>query len=244
MQFSDTSTKTGIIQACERYTKLGDAGISGNTLYIKEFTALVNQIGRKVWAIIFESYGGWQYEDGNQTDLPASVTTLTADQTTYAMPSGSLSVRGIEVKNTGGVWSRLFPITEEEIRDRQAMGEFFKTSGTPLYYQMIGQTIRIFPASNWTQSSSFKVFYDRGSVAFVSTDTTATPGFISEFHDILSVGASLQYLIPNQPESPTVNLLRFEYADYEKKLKTYYTQKFAQMFPPRMTVRDSVRENM
>lgn len=242
LAFSDTTAKLGIIQSCENYTNLGDAGISGNATYLKEFTRYINESGSRVWSMIFSAYGGWQYEDANQTNLPAASDTLTSGQTSYALPSGSLTVRGIEVKDTGGVWRKLNPITEEQIRDRQAMGEFYKTAATPLFYQMIGQTVRIFPAANWTQSESFKVFFDRGSVAFTSTDTTATPGFASEFHGILPIMASIQWLISKRPDSSNLALLRQEEANYIQRLKQFYQEKFHQMFPPRITTADIIRE--
>jgi len=240
--FNDTSTYLGIIQACEDYTNLGSTGISGNTVLLKTFTRHINEANSRVWSMIFESYGGWQYDDSNQTDLPAASDTLTADQTSYALPTGSLTVRGIEVKDTGGIWHKLTPITEEQIRDRQAMGEFYKTSATPLFYQIVGQTVRIFPAANWTQSASFKVFFDRGSVAFASTDTTATPGFAGEFHGILPIMASIQWLISKRPESGNLALLRQEEAAYIQRLKQFYQEKFHQMFPPRITTADIIRE--
>lgn len=242
MVFSDTTTKLGIIQACEQKCGITDAGISGNAQLLKEFTGRVNKWNRKVWHIIFTSYGGWQYDDANQSDLPFASATLTADQTTYALPTGSLTVRGIEVKDEGDVWYPLTPVTEEQIREYQALGEFYKTSSRPLYYQLVGQTIRIFPASNYTQSSSLKVSFDRGSVAFASTDTTATPGFAGEYHDILPLGASLEYLSEKRPNDATTSLIRAEIQEYEAKIKQFYTTKFLAMFPPRIRVRDVLRD--
>lgn len=242
MVFSDTSTKLGIIQACEQRCSITDAGISGNTQLLKEFTARVNKWNRKVWHMIFTSYGGWQYDDANQTDLPFASATLTADQTTYALPSSSLTVRGIEIKDEGDVWYPLTPLTEERIREYEAMGEFQKTSSRPLYYQLVGQTVRVFPASNYTQSASFKVSFDRGSVAFASTDTTTAPGFAGEYHDILPLGASLDYLTEKRPNDSTTALIRAEIQEYEAKIKQFYTMKFSQMFPPRIRVRDVLRD--
>lgn len=188
------------------------------------------------------SYGGWQYDDGNQTDLPFASTTLTADQVSYALPSGSLGVRGIEIKNAGAVWSPLLPITEEMIRERQAMGQFFNVSGVPMYYQMVGQTVRLFPAANYTQAASFKVSFDRGSVAFVYTDTTATPGFAAEYHDILPIGAAIEWLKIKEPNSATLTNLRIDYAALDKNLGEFYSSKFEQMFPPSLKIRDAMKE--
>lgn len=259
MQFSDTSNKLGIIQACEHYTNLGDAGISGVTQTLKVFTALINEIQRRVWHTIFMSYGGWQFDDSNQTDLPAAVATLTSGQTSYAIPSGALTVRGVEIKDASNNWTALQPLTEEEIRDgiytggvsgrissysNGAMGSFLSTSGTPLYYQMVGDSIRIFPAANYTQASSFKVFFDRGTVAFAYTDTTKVPGFASEYHGILPIGASIEYLMVKQPTNPTLGSLNARYQEFQKNIGDYYALRYMQMFPPKLRVRDSSCESM
>ena len=243
MQYSQTSTeKNGILQACERFTRLGDAGITGTAATLAEFTNYVNLINRNTWVLIFRAYGGWQYDDGNQVDLPASTATLTSGQTSYALPTSALTVRGIEFKDQGGIWKQLRPITEEQIRDRNAMGEWNKTPGVPMYYQLVGQTVRIFPSANWTQADSFKVFYDRGSVSFLTTDTAETPGFASEFHDILPLGASCLWFEINTPDDLTYPVLKARYEQKKIDLVNFYQAKWSNMFPHRLGVRDSVRE--
>lgn len=242
MQYSDTTNKDGILQECERYTAKGDAAISGDSFLIKQFTAMVNKHNRRVWHTIFESYGGWQYDDGNQTDLPAAADTLTADKTSYALPSDALTIRGIEIKDSNGVWTQLSPLTEEQIREREPLGEFYKTSGIPEYYQVVGDTVRIFPAANWTQASSFKVFFDRGSVEFASTDTTETPGFVSEYHDILPIGASIDWLKVNRPNDSSLQWLQQDYNQILSDIKDFYTQRLLQLFPPRIAAYDKIRE--
>lgn len=242
LAFSNTTSKLGIIQACESYCNLGDTGISGNATLLKEFTRYINEVNSRVWHMIFMSYGGWQYDDGNQVDLPAASDTITSGQTSYALPPTALTVRGVEVKDEGGIWTPLVAITEEMIRDRQAMGEFFKTSGSPLYYQLVGNTVRIYPASNYTQAASFKVFFDRASFAFASDDTTDTPGFASEYHGILPIGASIQWLMSRRPESASLAQLKADFAVYEKNLKAFYQERFRQFFPPRIRTADIIRE--
>ena len=254
MQFSLTTTeKSGILQSCERYTRLGDATITGTAAYLAEFTNYCNEISRELWALIFKNYGGWQYEDSNQTDLPASAATLTADQVSYALPSTALTVKGIEVKDASGNWHALKPISEEEIRNGVnvgtpasgqlytnnvgSMGEFFKTSGTPLYFQMIGQTIKIFPAADWTQASSFKVFYDRGSVAFLTTSTTTTPGFASEFHDLIPLGASCIWYELNSPEDLTYASLKGKFERKKAELENFYHLQSIRLIKPQLRVR-------
>ena len=259
MIFSNTGTeKNGILQACERYTRLGDATITGTASYLAEFTNYCNEVNREIWTIIFRNYGGWQYEDSNQTDLPAASSTLTSGQTSYALPSGSLTVRGIEVQDSSGKWTALQPITEEQIRNgfaigstsgqigsgtNGAMGAFLTTSGTPQYFELVGQTVRIYPAASWTQASSFKVFYDRGSVDFLTTDITPgtkQPGFASEFHDLIPLGACCIWYESNSPEDLTYQSLRGRYERKKLELEQFTHAQSARLFKPKLTVR---REN-
>lgn len=225
------------------FTFTDDLVNSDSTSYpVKAKARAFNKCLKDIWTWIFSSYGGWQYDDSNQTDLPSGTITLTADQTTYALPSTAIAVRGVEVKNTGGTWLRLLPITEEQIREKMAMGEFYKTSATPVYYQMVGSTVRLFPAANWTQSASFKVFFDRGSVSIASTATSTSPGFASEFHEAVAVGAAM--IFAKRKGLPQLNGLIMDWQDYEKRIKSFYQQRYEQMFPTRVTVRDSTKEAM
>lgn len=252
LQFSDTSAKLGIIQDCESKCLLGDGGISGNASLLKEFTRYVNKANSAVWYWIFSAYGGMTYDDGNQANLPSATDTLTSGQATYALPSSALTVTGIEVKNSGGVWIPLLPITLEQIKQHAAEGEFYKTAATPLYYRVVGTTVKLYPAANWTQSASFKVFFDRGSVSFASSDTTATPGFASEFHDALSVGASVEWLKVNKSSSSALETLRLDWngdedrtgreGGFKRRIKEFYSARLKETFPPRVTVKDATAE--
>jgi hypothetical protein len=46
------------------------------TAKIKTITRAVNEANRLIWAWIFQAYGGWQYDDGNQTTLPSATAAL------------------------------------------------------------------------------------------------------------------------------------------------------------------------
>jgi len=240
LTFSDTSTKLGMIQACERYTGLGDTAISGSATLLKEFTAHINQQNRKVWFMLFQAFGGWQYDDSNQTDLPYATTTLVASQTGFAIPANAVTIKGVEILNEGGVWEKLSPIALEQIQEYSPIGEFFNVAGTPRYYQLIGRTLKIYPKSDTTTTSGLKVFFDRGSVDFASTDTTKTPGFIGEFHDILPIGASLEWLKINKPGDGTTANLRADFNESQNNIKKFYQARFQEEFPPKLRVNDAL----
>ena len=235
MVYNDTVTKLGVLQECERKCNLGDAGITGDTEMLANFTAYCNEALRSVWHWIFDSYGGWQYDDSNQTDLPAATATITDSQNTYSLPSTALTIKSVSVKDENDNWYDLEPITEDIIQERSSIEEFYETDGSPRYYDLVGNTMRLFPASDYTQLASLKVLFDRGSVAFASTDTTQTPGFASEYHGVIPTLASIAFLEVKFPESGSLKLYMNAINDpnngFIERIKTYYAKRFDNMTP-------------
>lgn len=200
--FSNTTDKNGILQLCEFNCGLGDGGITGDATLLRYFTAFVNQSLSEVWSIVFRNSNGWIYDDSNQTDLPQGTQTLTSGTSKYALPSGALTVRRVEVKDSSGMYYELRPKQLESIK--VGVDEYFETDGTPIEYRLVGSTLEMFPGPNYTASAGLKVYFDRGSVAFATSDTTKTPGFSPEFHDIIPTKASIKWMRINKPNGASL----------------------------------------
>jgi hypothetical protein len=224
MVFSDTTNKLGVIQSCERYTGLSDGVISGDATLIKEFTAYANTAMRQAWHIIHEASGCWKFDDSNETDLPQATTALVSAQTKYALPSDTLTIQRVEIKDNSGEWFRLTPLIDAEIKG--AVDELFSDDATPLYYKLMGDTIELFPASNYNSAGGLKVYYDRGMTSFVYTDTTKAPGFASEYHDFVPLFASLEWLVINMPGDARTAQIEKKYTQKTLDLKTFYNKRF------------------
>lgn len=224
MQFSDSSNLTGLIQSCE--DKI-NSSITGDLL--KKFTRYINNASSKVWAIIFDTYNGWIYDDANQTDLPQATSDLVSGTSTYSLPSTALTVQRIEIKDSEGNFIPLKSLTLEEIQ--QGVDEFYENNGTPQGYRLLGNTIEIFPASSYNSTSGLKVYFERASVAFASTDTTKTAGFASPFHDMLAIDASIQYMSTKNFNQNQINNLKLEYEQYKIDLKNFYGKRFRDYKP-------------
>lgn len=231
---------------------VGDLTNTDTTQYpLKAITRAVNKWGKIVWSWIFEAYGGWLYDDSNNTDLPTATTTITANQVDYSVPATALTIRGLEIKTSGGSWYPLQPITEEQIRQKGiAEAQFMNTPGQPAFYLAYANSFKIYPACNYTQAASLRVSFSRGSTQFASTDTTKSPGFVSEFHEVLAVGAAYEYAIrkglPNALDLEQQLYGRFTRSGvipnsgYMGRIKSYYQQRYQEMFPSRMTSQDEV----
>lgn len=205
---------------------------------------------REINSWIFEAYGGWIYDDKNQTDLPEATTILTSGKDIYTLPVGDEYLRGVSIKDANGIWTKLKPITLEQIQEGGAEDEFYNVDGVPEYYRAVGNTIQLYPASNWTQADSLKVYISRDISSFVTTDTTKAPGFDNRFHEAIAVFMALQYAKINQMVVKT-DLQRDwdgneevtgKEGGYKKMIKSYYKKKFCEMFPPKMMVRDTFKD--
>lgn len=230
MIFSDTTNNTGVIQEAERLTDLGYTAVSGDTTKLKEFTVLANNNNHKVWHTIFTASGNWQYDDGNYTDLPQATTDLDLGISKYELPSTALTVQRVEVLADDEIWYQLTPITKEAIGSL-GVDEFRKENGRPQYYRLLGQTIELFPAPDFTQSASLKVYFDRDSSDFATTDTTKSIGFASPYHQIIPLGMAIDWLKVKQPNSPTLALHIQDYLKIEQAIKAFYARRWKDKKP-------------
>lgn len=235
MQYNSHATNQDIVTMANKLVK------TSNTAFpVEEKTLYANEACRIIWSWIHESYGGWLYDDKNNTDLPEATATLTSGQNSYTIPTEASYILGVGVKDTGGTWHKLNPITIEQIQDFSSEKAFSETDSMPLYYRPVGNTIEIYPASNYTQSASLGLWYTRDISAFASTDTTKTPGFDTVHHEAVPTYIALQYARINQLD--VKNDLEVQWARYEQRIKSDYSRRFAELFPPKMSTRDAVAE--
>jgi hypothetical protein len=224
MKYSNTTTKDGIIQTIEELTDLGDAYISGDTTRLRQTTARVNRALSSVWHLIHNATGNWKYDDSNQTDLPYATANLVSGQDGYVLPTDILSVERVEIKDENDNWVKIHPLTEVQIPG--AIDEFQETDGAPFYYTLVGNVITLYPASDYSQDVSLKVYYSRKGVEFAYDDTTDEPGFASLYHQIIPIKASIEWYKVKQPNSPTLQILMMDEAKLEAQIKEHYSKRF------------------
>lgn len=155
----------------------------------------VNIAYQDVARLIWESAGGWQYDDSNATSLPIAKTTLVHNQADYSLPSTSQRVHRVEVKDHAGNYIKLDPVDWSDIR--VSTTEFLGDPGLPQYYDLIGRSVILYPTPHSgyvTTTSGMAVYVDRDVTNFATTAATTTPGFATPFHRILSYAAALDFV--------------------------------------------------
>lgn len=204
MVFSDTTVKDGIIQNCETLAKLGDGGITGNSVLFAKFTGWINEAYGKVVMAIMTVDKNWRWDDFNWTNpnaFPVATALLVSGQRDYLLPratnSSDLStlwkVYKVRMKDTNGEWYDLTPLGSDE--DELASD----TTGHPTKYRLLAGSVRLSvppTAAGVTLSAGIQVWFQREFVKFTTSDTTMSPGFMSSYHYLLALDACATYFLP------------------------------------------------
>lgn len=220
-QYNDTTNGQGILQDVEDKCDLGSAYITGDTTRLKDFARKAKKVMAELRYIAYNASGSWQYDDGNQTDLPYSTTELTSGTFRYALPDGLLALNQVSVKDRSGNLKRIKPL------DKANSLEIDRTvTGEPTHYNLVNGTIELYPVPDYTYSAGLKVEYDRDGIDFAYNDTTKQPGIRPDFHYLVGLGMSIEWLKTKQPNSPSLVLYMNDYNEGKQKLADAYSERF------------------
>lgn len=216
MEFSDTTTEQGIVQDA-RYL----VGANATSYPIKDLTRNANRWLDKATSIIFKADGRWQFDDANYTDYPFATANLVSGQQDYVLAVSHLTIDRVEIKNADGNWVRLKPFDKRDVET--SIEEFYSTDGTPIYYDVVANSVFLYPAPSYSQDDSVKVWFKRGASYFATSDTTKKPGFASIFHRYISLGCAYDYALKNNLTNR--NQLREEIVGMEQEMQKFYAHR-------------------
>jgi hypothetical protein len=180
------------------YTKTNASSFTNADMLIAINVAL-----NRVSSLILSADERWEFDDTNQTDLPIATTNLVSGQQDYSLAAAHLTIDRLEVLQPNGTtWSLLDPIDQQDLKrgQRTALAQYFPTAGTPIQYDLIGNSFFLYPKPNYSVSAGLKVYFTRGPIEFSSSDLstgTAAPGFNSLFHELIPLWVGYDYAIAN-----------------------------------------------
>jgi len=195
MKFNDQTNYQGLVQDSNFLAGLSITDTSTYTL--KDKTRNGNAWYRKINSWIWEAAGDWEYDDTNWTNLPIATTDLVNNQQDYELPSVAQRVDRAEVLDSNGDYVIVRQIDKSQISS-QAMSEFYETAGLPMYYDLVGRSLLLYPkpsSSNVTTTNGLKVYFGRDIDEFSVTDTATEPGFSRNYHRLVSLGMAYDYCI-------------------------------------------------
>jgi len=193
MQFNSVTNSQGLVSDVLFMTRTTTASYA-----LVDITRNINSEYHNVNRLIWENADDWHYDDSNASDYPNAYVTLTHTTQQYSIPSTAQRIRRVEVEDINGNWVKLEPFIEEDLDT--AKREFLNTPGVPQYYDLVGNYIEFYPAPSsayCTLSSGCAVSLDRDIVEFTTASTTASPGFATPFHRILSLQAAIDFTEDN-----------------------------------------------
>jgi hypothetical protein len=231
MQFSNTTTKDGLIQHCEFWTNSGDAGISGDATLLKVFTNRINFGFDRLMPLLLSYCDHIRWDDTNHTANPWGTFTLTSGQADYNIGDDGSSLDVLNItrvtilpSSSATVHTELERMTVDDENALVAMTG--ATSGIPTHFLERNNAIYLYPKPNYTVSAGIRVFFEREQSYFASTDTTKEPGIPKPFHGLLPLYAAYDWLIVNKPDQGTlISRIEAQIARMENNLKDMISMK-------------------
>lgn len=224
--FSNTTTKSGIIQQIERNCGFNDGDISGNTTLLAQFTGDVNTTHDKVLSLIFGVGGTWQFDDSNQTDYPIITTDLVANQRDYPFLTDSssnliLDVYKVFVKQSGttGTYTEIYPV-DVQSNAPTSFTDGLNIAGLPNSYDKTANAIFLDPIPNYSLTDGLKVYINREGSYFATSDTTKKPGVAGLFHEYYALRPSYMYCMRNGLKISET--LKRDMLEMEQAMTDYY----------------------
>lgn len=196
MQYSNTTSKSGIVQLCEDLCSLGDGGITNDTTLFLKFTARINQAYRKVSTALLASDKNWKWDDTNYTDFPIATIDLVANQRDYTLPAatsgGNAStlwkINKVEVLQGNGTYQAITLMSPNQAEET--------TTAIPSQYNLTGNSIRFKELPLASTTAGLRITFQRSIIEFTTASTTVQPGFMDAYHDLLAYDASSTHLMP------------------------------------------------
>lgn len=187
----------------------------------------VNVAYNDITAQIFQADGRWEYDDSNNTDFPVATTALVSGQQDYALSVAHLFIDRVEVKPNGG--SYFYKLAPRDVEDKMwgsnLLGLDNVTQAAPMWYDLVGTSVFLYPIPNYSQAASLKIYFRRASTDFTSMSGQASsvPGFASLFHPLIAYKVAYDYCVANMPQLANGYLAVIR--EMEQALKVYYMQR-------------------
>lgn len=232
MQFNDTSTKQGLLQDIEFRTNLGDDTVTGDTALKAQFTRLLNIRYARTLGKLQLLSGKDGAEDTNYSSQQFSLFDIVSGQNDYQFltdQSGNTisDITGVLIRTaTSSDFVALNRLSLSDTGAMLVMSPNSTNTGTPNGYIEKNNVVYFDVIPDFSGTSYGKLFYRLVPSYFVAGDTTKAPGFVEQYHSILSIGASLDWLLVNKPEATQlIAQCRADLKEMNDELEAYVRQK-------------------
>lgn len=161
----------------------------------------VNKVWDEAIGEMFKADPNFKFDDTTNTDFPIATILLEANLDHYTLLDSALVIHRVRIKDRNGKYVTLGSVLRSELTDSE-----LEETGTPTKYYKQGGAIFPVPIPDYGYADGVEVEFQRGGNYFESTDTDTAPGFNTQYHQFLSVGAGLLYALANGMDKKTSSL--------------------------------------
>ena len=211
MQFKTDASETNGQDIVSEINALCDSNATSYPIASKVRRA--NMFLEELVALILESDGEWQFDDSNHTNLPVGTINLAESQADYSFNEEFLAIEQALILTAAGNYRPLTPIDPRDFKSIP-VEEYFAATGLPTHYDILGDTIILYPApiaADVTLTAGLKVRFKRTIDLFTTTDTTQEPGIPSTHHSLIAYMVAIPYCMAYKPN---------RVAAYERKVES------------------------
>jgi len=227
--FSDTTTKDGLIQRFEFWTRMKDGSVTGTLL--KQVTSRINTAFEKIMPILLSYSDYIRFDDTqNHTDRPIGTVNIVSGQADYTIKTDDnsldiLNINAVRVLTSasGTEYATLERLTLDDERVLDAMSPNPSNTGVPSHFVEQGNNIFLYPEPNYAATDGIKLFFQREQRYFLSTDTTdKESGLPKIFDELLVLHAANDWIAVNRADDPRLhNEIQLQIQKMEKNLKNF-----------------------
>lgn len=219
MQINPTDKSISLIGDID-FLLFGDSSTLNTDYSLVDRIRNINIAWDEVVTELYKADPNHKWDDTTNTDFPIATTDLDANADHYVMLDSSLVVHRVRMKSRdGSMWITLSPRVRSELTDTE-----LNATGEPETYYKLGGAIFPLPVPDYGVSGGVELEFQRGGNHFTTSDTSSSPGFNSQFHQILSVKASKRYAIANGM-SEKVQILTSMEDDINTKMVEHYQRR-------------------
>jgi hypothetical protein len=217
MQFSNTTSETGIVQETLKICKA-----TVGKYPLKDIARRVNAGMVRAFRIGFLITGDASLDDDTRVTLPISYQNLVSGLNAYPVSGFSGTFTNfikLEARDSGGNSQIL---TEENVVELNFLDKYTTSDiGNPTYFVKVGGTYYVRPTPNYNYTNGLAGFGNRKPDFFVSTDTTKeSPYWLPEFY--LARYAAQPYLEENGMQNAQSNYQHI--LEDEQEIRDYWVR--------------------
>ena len=180
----------------------------------------------RFFTLAFRANGQWTYDDTNYNTDPIQTINLVSGTQSYDLGTFTSEILGIlrveALNSSSGDSIVLYRLDRSSMGDT-ALTEYQTTNGIPQEYDLVGETIYLYPAPSYSATNGLRIYLERNKSALVSTDTTKVLPVPSLFNRYICNLTSLPWLIENQ--KPQKNDIAALIAQDEVKINEYFANR-------------------